>query len=743
MAYPDGSHTTDAPAYRGMEPVQPEIADIFGIALRGWLFIVAGTAVGLICAVMILTGLPPDYKAASRIAFERTLSRYMQNNKVTNEPIIEDVDTLGQTYVISSESILMHVVRSLSLADDPNFAGKKDGQTLTSRIRGLFRGIPQALGLSKDSAEDTSDSRDHLEKVALDTLVRNLTVAREDVPNVITVAYSSKDPEKAAAIVNAIVDEYINSDIASKMKSTKLANAVVTERLGELRQQIKDADHALLSFKAANNLVGSDQLTLTHGQVGILQTQLTNARLAMADAKVRMGKIDSTAGEDGFLAPDNDVVRKLRIELLDLSARASDIAKLVGKDHLAVVKIRNRIEDVKQAIASEQARIAGSFGKEYQLARARYDELSEAVSQTVSSEGVNSNKQAQLRELETAADSLRMLYNRMMLQVGENNKVEAQPAITSDARVLMRATPPLQTEASKKRFLVLAGGSVMGFLIGGALLMLRNFPFGVFRTAAQVTQATGLACVILPEIADAQGKASLARGAYALDEPYSRFAQAMRTVGTTISVAQKAARAKVVCVVSSNPGEGKTTTAMNLAAHLGQRSRVLLVDADLYRQSLTKSVAPEAEAGLKEALEKPEALKRFVVRSERLNLDVLPCPLRDRLPDPSELLETPELERLIEVARAAYDLVVIEVPPMAAMVDYKLIARHCDGFLLVVEWGKTSQRLVMECLSDTSVLLERLLCVILNKADVSALRSIEHYKGDRFHAYYSDQKRAA
>jgi succinoglycan biosynthesis transport protein ExoP len=182
---------------------------------------------------------------------------------------------------------------------------------------------------------------------------------------------------------------------------------------------------------------------------------------------------------------------------------------------------------------------------------------------------------------------------------------------------------------------------------------------------------------------------------------------------------------------------------MNLAAHLGQRSRVLLVDADLYRQSLTKSVAPEAEAGLKEALEKPEALKRFVVRSERLNLDVLPCPLRDRLPDPSELLETPELERLIEVARAAYDLVVIEVPPMAAMVDYKLIARHCDGFLLVVEWGKTSQRLVMECLSDTSVLLERLLCVILNKADVSALRSIEHYKGDRFHAYYSDQKRAA
>ena len=70
------------------------------------------------------------------------------------------------------------------------------------------------------------------------------------------------------------------------------------------------------------------------------------------------------------------------------------------KNHQAVVKIRNRMDDVRQSIANEQKRIAGSFGKEYQLARARYDELTEAVSQSVSSEGANSNKQAKLRELE-------------------------------------------------------------------------------------------------------------------------------------------------------------------------------------------------------------------------------------------------------------------------------------------------------------------------------------------------------
>ena len=164
---------------------------------------------------------------------------------------------------------------------------------------------------------------------------------------------------------------------------------------------------------------------------------------------------------------------------------------------------------------------------------------------------------------------------------------------------------------------------------------------------------------------------------------------------------------------------------------------MLLIDADFHRQSLTKRIAPDARVGLREALEEPTALAKFVVRKERLNLDVLPCPVPDRIPNAAELLGTVEMEQLIEVAREAYDLVIIEAPPMAAVVDYKMIARHCDGFIFVVEWGKTSQRLVLECLSDASALLDRVLCVVLNKADPSALRSIEHYKGDRFHDYYS------
>ena len=97
--------------------------------------------------------------------------------------------------------------------------------------------------------------------------------------------------------------------------------------------------------------------------------------------------------------------------------------------------------------------------------------------------------------------------------------------------------------------------------------------------------------------------------------------------------------------------------------------------------------------------------------------------------------------QLVDTAREAYDLVIIEVPPMAAVVDYKMIARHCDRFVFVVEWGKTSQRMVLECLNDASAFLDRIVCIVLNKVDPSSLRSIERYKGERFHDYYSDEKR--
>jgi polysaccharide biosynthesis transport protein len=211
-------------------PAQPDIADILGIARRGWFFIIAGVVFGVFGALAVLHNLSPSYKASSRIAFERTQSRYLQLNKVTNEPLLEDADTVGQIYVISSENIVSPVVDALSLTKDPEFVGGGT-DSLGSRIRGLVITAAHAMGVEVRQEVLSQESR---EKMALEGVLRNLSVTREDTPSVINVAFSSRDPAKAAMIVNAIVDSYREAGIAGKVKSTKLASQVAKERVDEL-----------------------------------------------------------------------------------------------------------------------------------------------------------------------------------------------------------------------------------------------------------------------------------------------------------------------------------------------------------------------------------------------------------------------------------------------------------------------------------------------------------------------------
>ena len=119
-------------------------------------------------------------------------------------------------------------------------------------------------------------------------------------------------------------------------------------------------------------------------------------------------------------------------------------------------------------------------------------------------------------------------------------------------------------------------------------------------------------------------------------------------------------------------------------------------------------------------------------------MDVLPCALSTRLPNAAEVLGSPEMEQLLIAARKAYDYIVIEIAPIMSVVDMKMIERFVDRFVFVVEWGQTQRNLVLEALSEAEVIRERIAGIVLNKADPSALRSIEAYKGEKFRDYYQE-----
>ena len=180
-------------------------------------------------------------------------------------------------------------------------------------------------------------------------------------------------------------------------------------------------------------------------------------------------------------------------------------------------------------------------------------------------------------------------------------------------------------------------------------------------------------------------------------------------------------------MVSSVPDEGKTIVAANLASLIiaSSGARTLVIDSDLHLRKLTAALMPNASEGFIDALEDPSRLSAFVVKRERSGLDVLPCASPSRIPNAAELLGSPDMEQMLAAARASYDYIIIEIAPIMSVVDLKTIERFIDAFVFVVEWGQTKRSLALDVLSEAQVIRDRLVGMVLNKADPVALQHIE------------------
>ena len=328
-------------------------------------------------------------------------------------------------------------------------------------------------------------------------------------------------------------------------------------------------------------------------------------------------------------------------------------------------------------------KISDAYVNEYQVAKAREDELAASVAQLAG----DNETSGQLRELESATETLARPFQHHAAEIQGNQRNPGRNPSAQNARIITRATPPL-SKNSKKTMAVFGGSVMLGLFLGLGAALGREWLADVFRTTRSVEQITDKSCVILPRVA---ARSALVEE-FVIDAPYSRFTETLRDVKALIDTDHRAQDAKVIGIVSSLPNEGKTIVAANLAALMTSSSdaRTLIIDSDLHLRKLTAGLAPGAREGLLEALENPHRLGAIVSRRHS-GLDVLACPSSDRIPNAAELLGSPEMEKLLAVARKSYDYIIIEIAPIMSVVNMKTIERFIDRFVFVVEWGQTQK----------------------------------------------------
>ena len=718
---------------------------------KRWPYPFIGCLFFFIVAATYLTLKPQLYNSTAQLLIDRSLSQYLTRNQIVGQP---SFDIGSQVYILKSDSVLVPVVQSLNLSMDPEFVGGTEPQESKSVWSefSLKKFLGQAVG-SKVRAEARPDTP--RERIAVETLLQRLSVFRADVPTVINITVGSMDPTKAALISNAIAETYLATIQKAKNRKARFAATFLKDRLEELKDQLLAAEKRLQAYKIQHNLTTTRDDRDSEQRLNRLRSDLVQARLSLSEAHQRIegAKLAAKSGVVGILADertgmmgvtaDNRVITQLRVQRIGLRSQLRSIVTRVGPKHPTAMQLKIELRDLDSAIRAEGRRIVSIYENRYAAQEKRIADIEVEISELTKKLKEENKAKNRMRELEATTASLSTLYNNAIQQYNQLPQV----GLNDDARIISKAVPS-KDRPKKKALIILFGATVFGLVMGASIPIGRELFVAPFRTASQLRTELGLSGVVLPFI---QRKRSLWKFVtnrrddgpieeWVLNFPLSYFADGIRNIEARVFSANDNGALKVVCVTSCVPGEGKTTVLANLAASIAAEPwglRVLVIDCDLHKRNMTKTLAADAEQGLFEALAEPSKLGAYTVHRDTSHIDILPCVSNKLTADAAKILGSGAMRQVLDVAQETYDVVLIEVPPVMSVVDVKMIERFVDGFVLVMEWGVTRRRLVSEALAEMDFLQDRLICVALNKADLSALEVLESYKGRRWEEYYN------
>ena len=723
-----------------------DVEKLMAIVRRQWrvvaLFIVLFLVIGAIYAFTAV----PKYTATASLLIDRGSNGIVNRLTMDDMPAEDDASILSQVEVLKSDTIGLAVVDKLNLSNDPLFMASSTSPL--AMIKGWVSSvinISSWFGSSAVSADPVEDAR----RAALETVIENMDITRVGRSFVLGVGFTSPSAEMSAKIANAIADAYIVDKLDSKYDATRRASDWLQARIEELKQQALETDLAVQKFRADNGLLATGGQLITDQQLTELNSALIVAQAETAKAKAKFEGIQQIlqSGQTDAIVSDvlaNTVSNELRQKYLTASKLESDISSRLGPNHIRAVQLRAEMKDYERLMFGELNRIAESYKSEYDNALARERALLDNVA-TAKSESVTAGETGvQLRELERSAETYRNLYQTFLQRYQE--AIQQQSFPITEARVITRPIKP-QNPSYPRKGLVLALFGILGAAAGAGVGALRELRDRFFRTGEQVRDELHLEFLgqsPIIKVVKSKDNSPNPKNIYPLnnvsnyvvDHPMSGFAETLRSAKIAIDLQQESRRSKVIGIASTLPGEGKSTIAMNFAELLAmQGAKTLLIDCDLRNPGSTRAIARHAEAGLVEVILEHRSVQDLLLLDPATNLVFLPAVVKRHIPHSSELLASEAMAKLLEDARTRFDYIVLDLPPLAPVVDARAIANRVDNFIYVVEWGKTSRKVVRQTLMPEAEIMDKCVGVVLNKVDTDKMKLYRAYGSSEY--YYS------
>lgn len=702
---------------------------------RYWIISIAFLAVFSVVAYSTFTA-TPYFTAKATVIVDTNGSNVIDLDSVMAgiSGTTAELDT--QVKIMSSKSLLTRVVKAQNLTEDEEY----NPYLWEPESGGIMSGLANVIGFFLGGSEEeenlmpaaplTPEQQAEKEIEATTSVFGgHVSVSRVGTTYLIDIWVTSKSPEKAAELANAVADQYGVDQLEAKLETTQRATDWLLERVSGLREEVGEKERLVEQYRSETGLLAAAGTSLNEQEIASLSAQKIQQETALNRARARFENVRraqaSGTGVDSISEVLNSpVISNLKSQQALVLRRQAELRSTLGERHPDLIRVQSEAEDIERAISVEVQKIITTLGNEVQSAQEEVDKLNGAISRARGQLIQNNRNRVRLNELERDAEASRVLYEDFINRAKETG--EQDELAQADARILSSASVPGSPSSPRTKISLLLG-FVLGGIVGVGLAFLAELFDNHVSSVEDVQRKLGTKSIGTVPFIAGRGILGLGKNSppdYLTKNPLSAYAESVRYLRAAIAFSDLDGETKTVAITSSLPNEGKTSMTLSLGRMSAMSgSRTLVIDGDFRRRELTRMVGIAPEIGFIEHLFGAGSLKEAIHRDPKTTLDVLP--LSNAGHTPHDVFGTRSFDELLETLKKQYDIILIDTGPLLLMAEARVIAGKADKTILFVRWRHTSRGAARQSLALLRNFNANVLGIALNMVNQTSRR---HHK---------------
>jgi exopolysaccharide transport family protein len=709
---------------------------------RKWLVIAVVGGIFMVVAVASLRQ-TPVYEATGQIVVNKAdpnLITFKDSGPMVDYYDQSDLDT--EVRILQSDLLALQVIRQLNLDKRPEFGGHSD---------------PKQPNLVADPLQTDSTRTSAL----LAGFGANLHVTLIPNTRIMEIHFTSTDPQLAASAVNTLAATYVEQNFKTKFESTMRASDWLSKQLVDLQMKVETSQEKLVRYQKEHEILGTDEKQniitekldelnkeMTAAESDRMQKEAVYRQTQSNDPEVVAAAIVSDTAGSGTNATSN-LLDRLRGQQADLRIQVAELSTQLGPSYPKVAQLNSQLKEIDRQLQLETNKAVDHLKGQYQAALQRETMLRGSFEKQKQEANKLNESAIEYSILKRDLDSNRTLYEGLLEKLKEAG-VTAGLRSNNFSIIKAARVPTSPSEPNIPRNLIFA--LVLGAISGIGLAFLLENMDNTVRTPEQAQAISALPSLGMIPLGSKSGNNGAGGKRLALTaskevvetvtqvRPQSQMAESYRALRTSLLLSNLGAPPKVIMVTSARPQEGKTTTSINTAIVLAQKGvRVLLMDADLRRPSIHKTLGMGPRSGLSNVLTGSATLPQTITISPVLpNLFIMPAGTPP--PNPAELLASSNMRDLIAELREQFDHIVIDTPPTLSVTDAVVLSPRADATILVIRSGHTTKQALRRARDILMQVNAHVAGVLLNAVDLTSPDYYYYYEYQGKYGHYYQEE---